>query len=261
MLAGELISCVISLTAYLRTFQPGAGTVSPRQSGVQSGSSGKAEAQSSLLILRQLLGLSVPLSLNRLLVNVLQSIEAVSIPASLRSFGYSSQAALSIYGVLTGMALSLVLFPSAFTGSASVLLLPLVSEAQSRQNESRIKDIILRAISLCMLLGSLCTLGFLLLGKPAGELLFGSSLAGTFICRLSVLCPFLYLHTTLASILNGLKKTGYTLMINILSLLIRLGFTLFAVPQVGISGYILGLFLSELISALLCVWGLRRYYR
>jgi stage V sporulation protein B len=99
------------------------------------------------------------------------------------------------------------------------------------------------------------------LGKPAGELLFGSSLAGTFICRLSVLCPFLYLHTTLASILNGLKKTGYTLMINILSLLIRLGFTLFAVPQVGISGYILGLFLSELISALLCVWGLRRYYR
>ena len=39
-----------------------------------------------------------------------------SIPGMLQAYGYDSATALSVYGVLTGMALPLIFFPNALTG-------------------------------------------------------------------------------------------------------------------------------------------------
>lgn len=211
-------------------------------------------------IIRQLLTLSLPLTFNRVIVNLLQSYEAISIPSRLKEYGYSAENALSIYGVLTGMALSLVLFPSTFVNSVSVLLLPSVSEASSEKNYAGIRNTIQKSISFSLILGFGCTLFFLIFGNFCGNFLFDSSLAATFICQLSFLCPFLYLHITLASILNGLKKTKTTLFINILSLLIRLFFIIYFIPLHGIKGYLWGLLLSELASSLCCIFALRKYF-
>lgn len=208
----------------------------------------------------QLLGLAFPLTLNRVIVNLLQSYEAVSIPSRLKAYGYSPQTSLSIYGVLTGMALSLVLFPSTFTNSASVLLLPSVSEAASQKNSEQIRKTIHQSVFFSCALGFSCTLFFFWGGTFFGNLLFHSSLAGTFIQQLSFLCPFLYLHTTLSSILNGLKKTNATLFINISALIIRLFFTLYFIPIYGINGYLWGLLLSELFSSVFCFYFLKEYF-
>ena len=65
----------------------------------------------------ELIPLSLPLTANRTAVTLLQSIEAASIPACLRIYTHSTSEALILYGVLTGMALPCVLFPSAVTTS------------------------------------------------------------------------------------------------------------------------------------------------
>ena len=52
----------------------------------------------------ELFRLSAPLTANRILLNILQSIEAVSIPSCLILYGLTNSDALSTYGVLTGMA-------------------------------------------------------------------------------------------------------------------------------------------------------------
>lgn len=210
-------------------------------------------------ILGQLISLSLPLTFNRVIINLLQSYEAISIPKYLKLYGYSDKAALSIYGVLTGMALSLVLFPSTFANSFSVLLLPAVSEASSEKNYSQVKNTIRKTIFFSLMFGFGCTIFFLFAGNFCGTLLFDSLLAGTFIRQLSFLCPFLYLHTTLTSILNGLKKIKTTLFINIFSLLIRLLFTIVFIPLYGVKGYLWGLLLSELFSSFGCLWALRKY--
>ena len=80
---------------------------------------------------KELLSLAVPLSLNRVIINFLQSIEAIFIPQQLLKYGCSTSQALSVYGVLTGMALPLILFPGAITNSICVLLLPMGSEADA----------------------------------------------------------------------------------------------------------------------------------
>ncbi|MBD5494158.1 MAG: polysaccharide biosynthesis protein [Lachnospiraceae bacterium] len=203
-------------------------------------------------ITENLLKLAVPLSANRIIINILQSIEAVFIPNRLMLYGLSNSNALSVYGVLNGMSLPLILFPSAITNSISVLLLPIVSEAEASGNRNTVTKAIIKSIKYCMLLGFGCTALFLLFGRTAGMVLYNSRLAGSFILTLSFICPFMYVASTLNSILNGLGKTHLTFIYSIISLLVRLAFVFFAIPIWGIKGYLWGMLASQMVQTLLC---------
>lgn len=200
----------------------------------------------------QLLQLAVPLSANRLILNLLQSVEAVYIPNRLMAYGLSNADALGVYGVLTGMSLPLILFPSAITGSISVLLLPIVAEADASGNQSAVRRAIFTSIRCCLLLGFCCTALFLMFGRLAGRLLFHSELAGSFILTLSFICPFMYIASTLNSILNGLGKTVQTFLFSVVSLLLRLLFVFLAIPHYGIKGYLWGMLASQMLQTFLC---------
>lgn len=204
-------------------------------------------------IMGQLLRLAVPLSANRLVINLLQSIEAIYIPNRLMAYGLNNADALGVYGVLTGMSLPLILFPSAITNSISVLLLPIVSEADASGNQEAVRRAIMTSIRYCLLLGCGCTAMFLLLGRSAGRLLFHSELAGSFILTLSFICPFMYIASTLSSILNGLGKTAQTFLFSVVSLLLRLLFVFIAIPAYGIKGYLWGMLASQMLQTFLCM--------
>ncbi len=202
-----------------------------------------------LLAVKQIFFMSLPLSANRVLVNLLQSMEAVMIPGQLRQYGYNASESLSVYGILTGMALPMVLFPSVLTNSVSVMLLPAIAEAQEKRERHYIISLIKKTCLYSLLLGFLCTLLFLLLGRWMGDFLFANSLAGTFIVTLGWICPFLYLSTTLHSILNGLGRTTSTFFLNVIGLGIRIGFVLFIIPIAGIKGYLWGILISQAVMA------------
>lgn len=208
---------------------------------------------------KRLLTLAIPLSLNRVIINFLQSIEAIFIPNKLMSYGYDNATALGVYGVLTGMAMPLIFFPGAITNSICVLLLPIVSEADASDNKQTIRKAIHKSISYGFGLGIVFTALFLLSGKFLGNLLYQSSLAGNFILVLSFLCPLMYIASTLNSILNGLGKTGLTFVYSMVSLLVRLGFVFFVVPAFGINGYLGGLIISQAVQTLLCMFAVRKY--
>ena len=210
----------------------------------------------------QLLGMVIPLTANRIVLNLLQSVESVSIPAGLRGYGYDNATALSVYGVLTGMAFPMIFFPNALTGSVSVMLLPIISESYAKGDDEGIRRAILRTVKYCLLLGFTCMVFFLLTGKLLGEGLYKSPLAGHFIRTLSLICPFLYLDNTLSSILQGLGMAGRLFFINVTSLLVRLLFILLTVPRLGIQGYLYGLLVSQILQCALylaCLWRRSRY--
>lgn len=198
-----------------------------------------------------LVSLSLPLTANRTAVTLLQSIEAVSIPVCLRASGMSGQEALSVYGVLTGMALPCILFPSAITSSVATVLMPEISRAQARQDRPAILRLLLRSAGSCFILGLSCCLFFLLAGPYAGALLFHSELAGKFILTLAWICPFLYTNAALISTINGLGKTGYTLLVNMAGLGIRIAGVFLGIPHYGIQGYLWGLLASQITSTVL----------
>jgi len=208
---------------------------------------------------RNLFGMVLPLTANRIVLNLLQSVESVSLPTKLRLFGYDTVTALSVYGVLTGMAMPFIFFPNALTGSVAVLLLPIISEKYALGDMDGVKKATLRTVKYCGLMGVVCLLIFVCFGNWMGTTLFDSPLAGHFITTLGFLCPFLYLDTTLSSILQGLGMAGKIFIMNIASLLVRLGFVFWVVPNYGITGYLWGLLASQVTTGILYLSCLGRF--
>lgn len=212
-------------------------------------------------IFPELLALAVPLSAGRVIQNFLASIEAVAIPDKLRLFGLSTAEALSEYGVFTGMSLPFILFPTAFTGSVAVMLLPAVSEAQALHREKTIEKAVRRSIDFCLLLGFGCLIFFLLFGPFLGRFVFHQPLAGTYLKTLSFMCPFLYMNSTLASILHGLGKTVRSFFYGVFSLFVRLAFVFFCIPHFGMKAYLWALLASQILLSALQLFSLRKYLR
>lgn len=205
------------------------------------------------------LAMVIPLTINRLSVAFSTSLENLLIPQKLQLYGYTQTDALSIYGILSGMTLSIILFPCVLTNSLSVLLLPAISEARGRSNENQIRRTTKKAIQLGLLLGFAFTILFLLTGDMIGNKLFHNALAGHFICRLAWLCPLMYITSLLNSILHGLGRPKQVLFVNLLACLIRIGMIWFLVPAYGIGAYLWGLLLSQVFASVACMWLLREF--
>jgi len=203
---------------------------------------------------RALLSMIIPLMANRVFLNTLQSLEAVSLPARLQAYGYDRSTSLRVYGVLTGMAFPLIFFPNALTGSVSVVLLPNISENMAKNRKREVKKTITQTIQYCSILGFFCMGIFLFFGRAIGIYAFQSELAGYFISELSFLCPFLYLNSTLSGILQGLGKAGALFFCNITALLIRLLMIYTAVPIFGMQGYLWGVLISQILLTAFCLF-------
>ena len=199
---------------------------------------------------KELLSFSTPLTVSRVCINLLASLEATLLPTALKAYGMDSSTALSIYGIFTGMALPFILFPNALTSSISLMLLPEVSQFQANGQISHLKKTIHKSFSFCIILGFTCLIFFLIFGECLGNFVYSSSLAGDFITTLAWICPFLYLNTTLSSVLNGLGKTNITFINGVISLFLRIIFIWFTVPHFGIQGYLFGLLASQLFTTI-----------
>lgn len=242
--AGEVASALFTLLCLL---------ICPPSALTQSQSSDTFSACALPLI-----ALALPLMGNRLILNLLASAEAVWIPASLKRSGLSASEAFSVYGVLTGMALPFILFPSAITNSMAVLLLPSVARAQAEGRNDLIDTTVSMSLRYSMYMGIFCIGVFVLFGNALGTSVFHSQDAGTCIQILAWLCPFLYLATTIGSILNGLGKTHTTFLQSSLVLTLRLIFVLIGIPRFGIYAYLCGMLVCELLLALLHLHALHR---
>lgn len=235
LVIGEIISTIVTLIALFHHLSSIKIPYAPDKTNT-----------SPICTYSMLFGMAIPLIANRITLNLLQSVETISIPANLRLFGYDNSTALSVYGVLTGMAFPLLFFPNAITSSFAVLLLPMISERVSLGDTAGVKKLTVKTIRYCSLLGFSCMAVFLLFGDMLGSLLFHSELAGYFITTLSFICPFLYLNNTLSAILQGMGKVLTLFVINISGLLIRLLFIHTFIPAHGIQGYLWGLLASQL---------------
>lgn len=206
-----------------------------------------------------LISLAFPISLNRVCINFIGTIETLQIPKQLINSGLSLSDSLSVYGVFSGMAFPLIMFPSALTGAVSSLLLPSVSEAQISGNNKRIRRLICITSAFCIALGIGCMIFFWIFADFLGSYLFASPIAASQIRALSFVCPFLYISGALCSILHGLGKTGITFLFNLSSILLRLLFVFVAVPAFGFSGYLYGILFSQILFDLLIILALRKY--
>ncbi len=198
--------------------------------------------------------MAIPLTLNHVLMTLSHSLENLLLPQQLVAFGYTSDEALGHFGILTGMALSVIFFPSAITNSLSVLLLPRISETKAKGDMCVVLDTIKGTICCGVALGSLCTFIFLFSADWFGTYIFDSTLAGFYIRILSILCPFMYTSSLLSSIVNGLGHASLTLTCNLTGCAIRILAIWFLVPVYGMYAYIISMIVAAVVVTIELVY-------
>ena len=199
----------------------------------------------------KIFSMSYPITINSALVTLLLSVEAILIPFCLKEHGHTGTEALSIYGILTGMAIPLVMFPASFITSMSTMVLPAVSEAATEKENSKIKIFIENILSFCLISGIFSTFIFINYGNAAGFLIFGIQEVSTYITILAWLCPFMYMSINFKSIINGLGQSKITFIHNVITNAVKIIFIVVFVPLLGIKGYLWGLLASQISICLL----------
>ncbi len=249
VVAGEIASSVYNFAAIFITKAPSEIIPPSNQRKVSFGGT---------QIVKSLLSLSIPLSANRLLLSILHSIEAVLIPAMLKRAGLSTQEALVTFGVLNGMSIPFIMFPTALTNALAVLLLPTISEAQAVNNDKLISHTTAISIKYSLIIGIISTGVFVYFGSDLGATIFHNKAAGEYLITLAWLCPFFYLTTTLSSIINGLGKAHITFINSIIGTLCKILLIIMLIPTKGIDGYLIALLIGQLIITGLDVFAVIR---
>ena len=215
----------------------------------------KAMPSSSALLdpMRKLLSMSVPLTTNRVMLTVLGSTELVLIPFMLKKSGLTNSQALSVFGILHGMAITIILFPTTFIHSMSSMLLPEIAGFKEEHHSTSLTQAAEKSIAFSLSLGILCIGLFATYGSRFGAVIFHTPAAGSYISVLSWLCPFLYLQITCQSILHGLGETKLPLLISILGTTIEICCILFLIPIMGVKGYLFGMLACNVTESFLYI--------
>lgn len=205
-----------------------------------------------------ILSMALPLSATRITSSLLSAAENILIPGRLQVYGYSTEKALSIYGELTGMAMPLLLLPSAFLMAASTSLVPEITQACASGHSKRVS----RTVSAALLFTSVISIGaacfYAVFPQEICYLIYGRKELGELLLPLAFLCPLLYGQTTLSGLLNGLGEHFFLFWSHILSSLVTIGFVWFAMPYYGISAFLAGWFLSLLFTTILAFSRLKK---
>ena len=238
LVIGELAGLLVNITSYLLSSNVPTNTPSLHD----------VHPLSKLTQPLKAIGImAIPLTLNHVLMTLSHSLEHLLLPQQLILFGYTSDEALEHFGILTGMALSVIFFPSAITNSLSVLLLPRISETKSRGDICAVLDTVKGALCCGIALGSLCTFLFLFSADWFGNFVFDNTLAGFYIRILSILCPFMYTSSLLSSIVNGLGYASLTLACNLTGCGIRILAIWLLVPVYGMYAYIISMIVGAVV--------------
>lgn len=197
--------------------------------------------------------IAIPLAFSSYIQTSLKTMEDILIPKSLRLYGSSGSMSLSIFGMVKGMVMPLLAFPSIFLASFSTLIIPEIAEANALNKKNTVNYIISKVIKFTMLIAIFATGIFIIFSNELGIELYKSEEVGYMLKILAPLIPFMYLDKIVDGSLNALDLQVTNLKFNIIDMFIRISAITFLIPKYGIKGFILVLFISTTFNTSLGV--------
>ena len=195
--------------------------------------------------------IALPITSGRYLNSLLRTAENIISPRNLAKNPYLSSGALSLFGMIKGMALPILFFPSTLISSVSVLLLPEMSEAMALGKSEKVKVATEKIICLTLLVGIFCGAIFFVSGNKIGKLLYKSDDVGFLLCALSPIVPMMYLDGICDGILKGLDCQRFTFFSSVGDSVLRLLAIPIILPRYGVMGFIGIMYFSNLLTCAL----------
>ena len=200
---------------------------------------------------KQILRIAIPISFTSYIRSGLSSLKQLLIPLSLEKSGLSSEMALSKYGIINGMVMPLIIFPCTLIASFSSLLIPEFSSMNAKKQMSKINLSLEKILKICFIFSFLMMGIFWCFSSELNKFIYPNTELSYFIKLLCPLSILIYIDKIVDSVLKGLDKQVSVMGINILDLTSSIFLIYFLLPIKGISGYIIVLFVSELLNGVL----------
>ncbi|WP_174193527.1 oligosaccharide flippase family protein [Caproicibacterium lactatifermentans] len=184
--------------------------------------------------------------------SLLFSLENLLIPRGL-STHTGAENALAQYGLVQGMVLPILQFPSALLFAAITLLVPELARCCARHFTKRIQLVTSRAfrLTLCFSFASAALIAAF--AFPLCHLFYRNTQGALLLRVTAPLLPLMYVDSVVDGMLKGLDQQTWSLFCNLTDSCMRVLWCAFVLPYLGLPGYILMLFLSEIYNAALSI--------
>jgi len=179
VVTGEFVGCLTMIYIYLSRKKP--LTSGPRTA-----------PEPLYRTCSRIFGLGIPVTLSRFISTILMSVDAILIPQRLQAAGLFLNETTSVYGLLAGVAETLLFTPTMITVALATALVPAISDALALNNQQLVQSRTSKALRITIGAGLPCAVIFLLLPREMCGILFGYADAGAILGTLAIGGPFLY---------------------------------------------------------------------
>ena len=206
-----------------------------------------------------ILKIAFPVALTSYIRSGLSTLKQLIIPSRLEKSGISCNNALSQYGMINGMVLPVITFPTVLTDSYSMLLIPEFSTYVAQKNYKAINFIANKIFKItCSFSMCICSI-FFIFSNELGMAIYNNIEIGYFFKVFTPFIFFMYMDHIIDCILKGFNKQFGVMCCNILDLSITTCFIYFLLPVLGIKGYVLSIFFSEVLNFSISLFQLIKY--
>ncbi|MCR5663390.1 MAG: oligosaccharide flippase family protein [Oscillospiraceae bacterium] len=210
---------------------------------------------------RRLVSIALPLAFSAYARSGLNTAQHLLIPRGLRAAGYRAEEALAGYGVVHGLVLPALLFPSCLLASAAELMVPELTLVQARRDAPGIRRAVRSFLGLSLLYAVAVAAALFLAAGFLGRRVFHSAEAARYLRLLTPLVPVMYLDMCVDGCLKGLGQQLWSMGVNVVDSLTGLVLVLALLPRYALEGYLFTVFFTETLNFLLSAGRLYRCLR
>ncbi len=200
---------------------------------------------------RPFIRIALPDALGYELRSALSTVQQLLVPIGFRKSGVGAAKALEIYGVMHGMALQVVMFPSCILRSLASLLVPAITESRTKNNDYATKRTVRRVLHLTLVFSFMVSSVMFFCSDILAETLYKSDECAVFLRIFSPLIPIMYLDICADSMLKGLDKQVASMGYNLLDSVVSVVMVYFLIPKYQVTGYVIMIFFTETMNTLL----------
>lgn len=203
-------------------------------------------------IFNNMLQISIPIQLSSTFNAALRLVESVLIIECFKLFTKGDSAiATSTYGIVRGMALPLIVFPTSFLQAIITVLVPELSGANANKNERTVRLACEKSLQLTIFLGLYSSAIFLVFSTQIAKIFYSNTDVGQIMKTLSGLCPFLYVQIVCSGILNAIGEQIAAMKYNIIDAILRIVLIAFLVPKGGFVAFFIAIYTANIFTFLL----------
>ena len=211
----------------------------------------KKAASPELPMAGRMLRIALPLAVSSYARSALGTLQHLLVPRGLRSAGYSADRSLAGYGMIQGMVLPVLLFPSCLLTAAAELIVPELTGAQMRRDPAEIRKTAGGFLRQSLIYSLAVSLFLFLCSDALGLALYRSAETGRYLRLLAPLVPVMYTDLAVDGCLKGLGQQVWSMGINVLDALSGLLLVWRLLPKYALPAYLAILYGTELFNFLL----------